>query len=166
MTRSIVLYFMSTWHLELWSLWRRLLYLGVRYVKIDIALVNAITCKNMFRHLQIFTAHSVNLWGMVKRTVGLMISCMNGQEIHIWFKERWNKREILHTLLPQEEETSTLVVDSEEEDEEEAWVEVKVRSFVIIVHSQITWQGTSRTLISFAAIATHLNMSLKIVPCC
>jgi hypothetical protein len=32
--------------------------------------------------------------------------------------------------------------DSEEEDEEEAWVEVEVRSFVITVHNQITWQGT------------------------
>jgi hypothetical protein len=81
--------------------------------------------------LPIFTKHSINLWGMMRRTVGIMTSCMKGQEIHIGFKEKYNRREMLRILIPQEEENSTLVVDSEEEDEEEAWVEVEVRSFVI-----------------------------------
>jgi hypothetical protein len=97
-------------------------------------MVNAITCKNMSRHLQTLTAHSVNLWGMMRRTVGLMTSCMKYQEIHIGFKVKYSRREILCSLILQEEETSTLAVDSEEEDEEEAWVEVEVRSFVITVH--------------------------------
>jgi hypothetical protein len=51
------------------------------------------------------------------------------------------------------------MVDSEEEDEEEAWAEVEVRSFVITAHSQVTWQGTIKTLVPVAVIATHLNMS-------
>jgi hypothetical protein len=63
---------------------------------------------------------------MMRRIVGLMTSCMKVQEIHIGFKERCSRREMLCSLILQEEETSTLVVDSEEEDEEEAWVEVKV----------------------------------------
>jgi hypothetical protein len=73
-------------------------------------------------HLPIFTAHSVNLWDMMRRTVGLTISCMKGQEIHIGFKERCKRREILCSLISREEETSTLVVDLEEEDEGEVWV--------------------------------------------
>jgi hypothetical protein len=50
------------------------------------------------------------------------------------------------------------MVDSEEEDEEEAWVKVEVRSFVITVHSQVTWKGTVKTIVPLAATATHLNM--------
>ena len=50
-------------------------------------------------------------------------------------------------------------MDLEEEDEEEAWVEVEVRSFVIIVPIQDTWQGTVRTLVPLVATATRLNMS-------
>jgi hypothetical protein len=96
---------------------------------------------------------------MMRRIVGLMISCMKGQEIYIGFKERCRKREILHSLIPQEEETSTLMVDSYEEDEEEAWVEVEVGSFVIITHSQDTWKGTVKTIVPLAVTATHLNMS-------
>jgi hypothetical protein len=116
----------------------------------------------MSRHLPIFIAHSVNLWGMMRRTVGLMTSFMNGQEIHIGFKEKYNKREILCSLIPQEEETSTLMVDSQEEEEEEEWVEVKVRSFVINAPSQVTWQGIVITLVPLEATITHLNMLLKI----
>jgi hypothetical protein len=74
------------------------------------------------------------MWGMMRRIVELMTSCMKGQEIHIGFKERCGRREMLHSLILQEEETSTLVVDSYEEDEEEAWVEVQVRSVFITVH--------------------------------
>jgi hypothetical protein len=66
---------------------------------------------------------------MMRRIVGLMTSCMKDQEIHIEFKERCSRREMLRILIPQEEETSTLAVNSKEEDE--AWVEVEVRSFVI-----------------------------------
>jgi hypothetical protein len=58
------------------------------------------------------------------------------------------------------------MVDSEEEDEEEVWVEVKARSSIIIVPSQVIWKGTIRTLVPLAAIATHLNMLLKIVQYC
>jgi hypothetical protein len=101
----------------------------------------------------------------MRRIVGLMTSCMKGQEIHIGFKSRCSRREILRSLTLQEEKTSTLAVDSEEEEEEEAWVEVEVRSFVITTHSQDTWKGTIRTLVPPTTTATHLNMSLKIAPC-
>jgi hypothetical protein len=74
----------------------------------------------MSRHLQTFTAHSVNMWGTMRRTVGLMTSCMKGQETHIESKEKYRRKEMLHISILQEEETSTLTVDSEEEDEEEA----------------------------------------------
>jgi hypothetical protein len=37
--------------------------------------------------------------------------------------------------------------------------EVEVRSFVITVHNQVTWQGIVRTLVPLAVTATHLNMS-------
>jgi hypothetical protein len=87
----------------------------------------------MSRHLPIFTAHYINMWGMMRRTVGITTSCMKGQDIHKGFNENYSKREILHSLIPQEEETSTLTTDSEEEDEEEEWVEDEVRSFVITV---------------------------------
>jgi hypothetical protein len=78
-------------------------------------------------------------------------------------KERCNRREMLHSLIPQEEEILTLVVDSEEEDEEEAWVEVKVISFFITAHSQVTWQWTVRTLVPLETTTTHLNLLLNIV---
>jgi hypothetical protein len=120
----------------------------------------------MSRHLPIFIAHSVNLWGMMRRIVGLMISCMKDQGIHIEFKEKHNKKEIMHSSTPQEEETSTLMVDSEEEDEEEVWVEVEVRLFVITMHNQDIWQGIVRTLVLLATIVTHLIMSSKIVQYC
>jgi hypothetical protein len=61
----------------------------------------------MSRHPPIFIVHSVNLWGTMRRTVGLMTSCMKGQGMHIKFKE---------------EEASLLTVGLEEEDKEEAWV--------------------------------------------
>jgi hypothetical protein len=91
----------------------------VRYVEIDITMVNVITCRNMSKHLPIFIAHSVNMWGMMRRTVGIMNSCMKVQGIHIEFKENYSQKEMLCGSIPQEEETSTLLVDSEEWDEEE-----------------------------------------------
>jgi hypothetical protein len=60
---------------------------------------------------------------------------MKDQETHIKFKAKYNRKEMLRSLIPQEEETSTLMVDSEEEDEEESWVDFEVRSFVITVHN-------------------------------
>jgi hypothetical protein len=117
-------------------------------------------------HLPIFTAHSVNLWGMMRRIVGIMTSYMKGQEIHIGFKERCNRREMLHSLILQEEETSILMVDLEEEDEEEAWVEVEVRSFVITSPSQVIWKEIVRTLVPLAATSNHLNMLLRIAQHC
>ena len=113
----------------------------------------------MSKHLPTFNAHSVNLWGMMRNIVGLMISCMKCQETHIEFKEKYRKKEMLRSLTLQEEETSTLMVDSEEGDEVEGWVEIEVISFVRTVHSQDTWQGTVRTLVPLAVTATHLNMS-------
>jgi hypothetical protein len=89
----------------------------------------------MFRHLKTFTVHSVNLWGTMRKTVGIMNYCMKDQEIHIGFKAKYNRNKMLHSLTLKEEETSTLAVDSKEEDEEEAWVKVEVRSFVITTHN-------------------------------
>jgi hypothetical protein len=91
--------------------------------------------------------------------VGPMNSCMKGQGIYTKFKVQYIKKGTLRSIIPLEEENSTLVVDSEEEDEEEVWVEIEVRSFLIIVHSQDIWQGTVRTLVPLATTATHLNMS-------
>jgi hypothetical protein len=51
---------------------------------------------------------------------------------------KYNKKETLRSIIPQEEENSTLVVDSEEEEEEEVWVEVKDRSSVTICVYQDT----------------------------
>jgi hypothetical protein len=85
----------------------------------------------MSRHPPIFIVHSVNMWDMMRRTVGIMTSCMKGEGVHIESKENYNKKGMLHSSIPQEEETSTLAVGSEEEDEEEAWVEVEVKLFSI-----------------------------------
>jgi hypothetical protein len=71
----------------------------------------------MFKHLQIFTAHSVNMWGMMRRTVEIMTYCMKYQETHIGFKAKYNRKETLCSLTLQEEENSTLMVDLEEENE-------------------------------------------------
>ena len=100
----------------------------------------------MSRHIPIFIAHSVNIWGMIKRIVGHTISCMKDQGIHIEFKERLNKKEIIYSSTPQEEEISTLMVDSEDEDEEEVWVEVEVRSFFINAHILDIWEGIVKTM--------------------
>jgi hypothetical protein len=51
------------------------------------------------------------------------------------------------------------MVDSKEENEEEVWVEVEVKSFVITMHNQVTWEGTVRTLVPLAVTATDLKMS-------
>jgi hypothetical protein len=142
------------------------LYPGARYVELDIALVNVIICKSMSKHLPIFTAHSVNLCGMTRRIVGITISCIKYQGIHIEFKENLSKNEIMHSLTPQEEEISTLMVDSEERDEEEVWVEGEVRSFSITMHSLDIWQGIVRTLVLIATTVIHLIMSSKNVQCC
>jgi hypothetical protein len=71
------------------------------------------------------------MWSMMRRTVGLMISCMKDQGIHIEFKENYSQKGMLHSSIPQEEEASTLAVGSKEEDEEEAWVEVEFILFSI-----------------------------------
>jgi hypothetical protein len=90
--------------------------------------------------------------------VGLMISCMKGQEIYTKFKAKYNKKETLRSTTPLGEETSILVVDlKEEEEEEEVWVEVEDISSVITTHNQDTWQGTVRTLVPLAAITTLSN---------
>jgi hypothetical protein len=96
---------------------------------------------------------------MMRKIVGLMTYFMKDQETHIEFKAKYSKKEILHSLTPQEEETSTLMADSEEEDKEEAWVEVTFRSFFITGHNHVTWKGTVRTLVPLVVTATHLNMS-------
>jgi hypothetical protein len=120
----------------------------------------------MSRCLPISIAHSLNMWGMMRRIVGITISCMKDQGIHIEFKEKHNKNEIMCNSTPQEEETSTLMVDSEEEDEVEVWVKVEVRSFSITALSQDIWQGIVRTLVLLVATVNHLTMSLKTVLHC
>jgi hypothetical protein len=125
MTRRTSPYFMNTWPLELRFLWRKSPYPGARYVKIDIAMVSAITCKNMFRHPKFFIARSVSPWGMMIGYVGLMTSCMKGQETYTKFKEKYNKKETLRSTTLLGEETSILAVDSEDEDEEAVWVEAR-----------------------------------------
>jgi hypothetical protein len=67
--------------------------------------------------------------------VGPMTSCMKYQGIYTKFKENYNKKGTLCSIIPLEEETSTLVVDLEEEDKQEAWVEVEIRSFVTTTHN-------------------------------
>jgi hypothetical protein len=85
--------------------------------------------------------------------------------MHIEFKENYKKKEMLHSSITQEEETSTPMVDSWEEDKEEAWVEVEVRLFSIIVPSQVIWKRIVRTLTLLATTVIHLIMSLNIVQC-
>jgi hypothetical protein len=138
----------------------------VRYVEIDITLVNVIICRNISRHPPIFIVHSTNLWGMMRRIVGLMTSCMKGQGIHIEFKESYNKKGMLHSSTPREEENSILVVGSEEEDKEEAWVEVKARLFAIPTPNEVILQGIVRTLVLLVATVIHFTMSLRTVHYC
>jgi hypothetical protein len=59
--------------------------------------------------------------------VGLTISCMKGQGIYTKSKEKYNKKETLHSITPLGEETSTFMVDSEDEEEEDIWVKVEDR---------------------------------------
>jgi hypothetical protein len=92
--------------------------------------------------------------------VGLMISCMKGQEIYTKFNVKYNKKETLRNTTPLGEETSILAVDSEEE-EEDVWVEVEDKSFIITAHNQDTWKGIVRTLALLVAIATPSSMLLK-----
>jgi hypothetical protein len=56
---------------------------------------------------------------MMIEIVGLMISCMKGQETHIISKVKYIKKETLHSITLLGEETSTLAMDSKEEDDEE-----------------------------------------------
>jgi hypothetical protein len=90
--------------------------------------------------------------------VGLMTSCMKGQETYTRFKAKYNKKETLRSITLQGEETSILAVDSEDEDEEEVWAEAEDRSSVTTAHNQDTWQGTVRTLAPLAAIVTLSSM--------
>ena len=92
----------------------------------------------MSRDPPIFIVHSANMWDAMRRIVGLMISCMKDQGMHIEFKEKYSKKETMCSSTLEEEETSTLVVDSEEEDEEEVWVEVEDRSSVTTTCNQDT----------------------------
>jgi hypothetical protein len=64
---------------------------------------------------------------MMIRIVGPMTSCMKGQGTYTKFKEKYNKKGTLRSIIPQEEETSNLMVDSEEEDGHEVWVKVEAR---------------------------------------
>jgi hypothetical protein len=64
---------------------------------------------------------------MMIETLGLMTSCMKGQEMYTRSKVKYNKKETLRSKNPREEETPILMVDTEDEDEEEEWVEAKDR---------------------------------------
>ena len=90
--------------------------------------------------------------------VGLMISCMKGQETYIRSNVQYSKKEMLRSKNILGEETSILAVDSEEEDEEEEWVEAEDRSSVITVHNLDTLQGIVRTLVLLTATTTCLTM--------
>jgi hypothetical protein len=90
--------------------------------------------------------------------VGLMISCMKGQETYIRFKVKYIRNETLCSINILGEETSILAVDSEQEDEEEEWVEAEDRSSVITAHNQDNLQGIFRTLVPLAAIVACLTM--------
>ena len=70
--------------------------------------------------------------------VGIMISCMKGQETYIRSKVKYNKKEMLRSITPLGEETSILAVDWEEEDDQEEWVEAKEKSSIITAHNQDT----------------------------
>jgi len=70
----------------------------------------------MFIHPQICIARSVSLWGMMIEIVGLMTSCMKGQETYTKFKVKYSKKETLHSITPLGEETSILAVDLEDDD--------------------------------------------------
>ena len=59
--------------------------------------------------------------------VGIMISCMKGQETYPKFKVKYSRKETLCSITLQEEGNSTLVVDSKKEEEEEEWVEAEER---------------------------------------
>jgi hypothetical protein len=120
----------------------------------------------MSRHPPIFIVHSANIWGMMRRTVGIMTSCMKGKGMHIEFKENYRKKGTLHSSIPQEEETSILMAGSEEENKEESWVKVEARLFSITGLSQVIWKGIVRTLAPLAATVIHLTMSLKTVQYC
>jgi hypothetical protein len=90
--------------------------------------------------------------------VGLMISCIKGQNTYIRFKAKYSKKETLLSINLMGEETSILAVDSEQEDEEEEWVEAEDISSIIIVHNQDTLKWIVRTLVPLAAIVARLTM--------
>ena len=90
--------------------------------------------------------------------VGLMTSCMKGQETYTKFKVKYNKKETLCNITLLGEETSILAVDSEEEDEDEEWIEAEDRSSIITAHNQDTLQRIVRTLVPLVATAAHLTM--------
>jgi hypothetical protein len=75
---------------------------------------------------------------MIIWIVGIMSSCMKGQEIYTKFKVKYSKKETLRSINPLGEETLTLAVDSEDKEEEEVWVQAEERSFVTTVHKQDT----------------------------
>jgi hypothetical protein len=57
-------------------------------------------CYYMQKYVQTPTnliVHFANLYGMMRRIVGLMISCMKGQGIHIEFKENYSKKGMLRS---------------------------------------------------------------------
>jgi hypothetical protein len=75
---------------------------------------------------------------MVIGIVGLMNSCMKGQDTYTKFKSKYNKKETLRNITLREGETSILAMNSEDEDEEEVWVEVEDRSSVTAAHNHDT----------------------------
>jgi hypothetical protein len=50
---------------------------------------------------------------------------MKDQETYTRSKEKYTKKETMHSIILQEEEVSILAVDIEDEDEEEVWVEAE-----------------------------------------
>jgi hypothetical protein len=72
------------------------------------------------------------------KIVELTISCMRGRGTYTRSKAKYTKKEIMHSIILQEDEVSILAVDKEDEDEEEVWVEVEEKLSVIIARSQNT----------------------------
>jgi hypothetical protein len=106
------------------------------YAEIGMAQVSAITCRSMFRHPKTCTAHSVNQWGMMIDIVELTISCMRDRGTYTRSKAKYTKKEIIHSIILQEEEVSILMMDIEEE--EEVWSKAKDKLSVIATCIQDT----------------------------
>ena len=75
---------------------------------------------------------------MMIKIVELTISCMRGRGTYTRSKVKYTKKEIMHSIILQEEKVSTLAVDTKEEEEEEVWAEVEEKLSTINTRNQDT----------------------------